>query len=1553
MISLGCNDTRKGLGLGFGAREMEETELEEGEACSKNDNDDAYDDTFGPKNDLSSLSYIDEKIQHILGHFQKEFEGGVSAENLGAKFGGYGSFLPTYQRSPGRSHPTSSPKVQNCNAPRFPNTIQLEDGRHPTNFGTLPALKASYANDSIKQEVSLTSTHAHELAARCEYADKKVSNLPDQKTLKLRIKMGSDNLLTQKNAAIYSGLGLDVSPSSSLDESPSESEGMYGGTQEPLFESPTSILQLMTSFPVPGEALLSPLSDHLLNLIVKEKILKENISNSGKGDEILSGDEKANSDSVEKKDFLVERKGCSKREIKNGNGIMSKKEVDIDALACEELVSKTLELPLLSNPYSAVGKVKDNSIARNKGVHHVAVESVEPILSQDIGWENPRVSSAQKVLEEQKTSVLDDNSGCTRKYEYIKAENTYNFVKAESNVPKGSKALNSEAVDPIRKKSNLKATLQEQHNLKLPSAKEQTFSGGKNKSKSSHGQGSLAAEVPKDSLRVGSSLMLKNKQTAHVNNNTNKKDLGDQKLERPFQKAEDRDRDIFGDVGESEHEENLTSSLGIRSKDQLKEDDMIGKNTLAINSSHNGRRSGKKREDLLASKLFPGATLDGASNSCSMNTVGASLGTAVPVLINENWVSCDKCLKWRLLPIGLNPSDLPVKWVCSMLNWLPAMNHCSVDEEETTKAVLTLHQVPAVASQTNLQNNLDSTMSRLKSADTLQPEQNQQCSGSHAMPPSGRKKHGLKEISNAMVKDGPTPMKKSIQASVLSGSSTDITKSLVVSESSLCDPRKCDVPVKKHKSKQKKKHKVSEHGSGGGDAKTSKMKGKRISDQDSLMASKKIKSKSLHLVDENSMYEHAGKGDLSTSNDLPTASTGKDQPKPSQLSSYNAPKLDKEDRQRVSGKRPKDKVQVSSADGSVDLVNFDGGEVSRKRKADECINNQLYSGSHQIMGNHLQDGMVCAKGEFSKNEYRQEKKVRLSTTGGKDTSASKNNGKLEKKKIHSKNHHSGQELDGTLSQHGLCGTEDKNGGQLGGSRAKALIESSPNIRKVQFMNGSVDYLGQEVKYDIELTTADEHLDEENQNDKHGDDNVSQPRKLGKGSSWSKDRSQKFKSDYVDEMQGRTPLCKVKPKNGRNNFQERLGVKSNGSENRSVDDNKESMGKLSSESGKRENQRTFGQSDAKPDETGGQDVMCTLKKSIMQDGNVKKYMKRFHSDKSDRAEIASGRGNSPSLPPSGGTQNEILTHCPHPNGSQKGNRADGSQIDDALKVQKQIKEADRQNGAQHGSSRHTGHRIRGINAPSPMRKDTSNQAATNALKEAKDLKHMADRVKNSGSNVESIGLYFQAALKFLYSASLLESCNNEGTKHGEMIQSMQIYSSTAKLFEFCAHEYERLNKMAAASLAYKCTEVAYMRVIYTSHANASRDRHELQTALQMVPPGESPSSSASDVDNLNHPTTADKVAFSKGVSPPQVAANHVISARNRPNFVRFLNFAQDVNYAMEASRKSRIAFAHSKSSLSGDEKGEVIYSVKKALDFNFQDIEGLLRLIRLAMEAVIH
>ncbi|CAN4093107.1 unnamed protein product [Withania somnifera] len=158
-------------------------------------------------------------------------------------------------------------------------------------------------------------------------------------------------------------------------------------------------------------------------------------------------------------------------------------------------------------------------------------------------------------------------------------------------------------------------------------------------------------------------------------------------------------------------------------------------------------------------------------------------------------------------------------------------------------------------------------------------------------------------------------------------------------------------------------------------------------------------------------------------------------------------------------------------------------------------------------------------------------------------------------------------------------------------------------------------------------------------------------------------------------------------------------------------------------------------------------------------------------------------------------------------------------------------------------------------------------------------------------------------------------------------------------------------MAAVSLAYKCMEVAYMRVIYSSHFNANRYTNELQTALQIFPPGESPSSSASDVDNLNNPTMVDKGALAKGVASPQVAGTHVISARNRASFTRLFNFAQEVNLAMDASRKSRSAFAVAYPGQSDTKCKEPALSVKKALDFNFQDVDCLLRLVRIAMEAI--
>ncbi|XP_044492146.1 cysteine-tryptophan domain-containing zinc finger protein 7-like isoform X2 [Mangifera indica] len=1676
MIGVGNRDANKelefGLGLGGGrggGRGMEENELEEGEACSYHNNNEDYDASIDPD---TALSYLDEKLQHVLGHFQKDFEGVVSAENLGAKFGVYGSFLPTYPRSPVCSHSRTPPKVHYGNASKSPNNMQLENGCHssavslsfpqslrpgPASSSTsLPALKAPSINDSVK-EVSMASSCAEEYSGRHNVVNKK--HLPDQKTLKVRIKVGSDNLLTQKNAAIYSGLGLDVSPSSSLDDSPSESEGNDHEPQEVLFESPTHILMVMTSFPVPGGLLLSPLPEYLVHLTEKEKLLKdgrsapfprgdlESAHSSLNGSDFRKNDGKVivekKSKSVEKNDFFAETKSASNRDARNGFNVVPK-EVDIDTLACRA-----------SDVSSELSK-RDPLISVTKK------EALEPMYTEDTGWDsNPKGGLTGKPLDDKKASSVDDVSAHAKIDSCSYRERIFDFVKADSNVLTVQKGPNNELVDPPKLKINQRAASHELDGVKLPPGKEHQSFGGKKKSKGSQSHGSLAAEVPKQSSKVSSSSVSKSKKGNHADHYI-KRDT-ENKLHKDIVKAEDRYREFFGDITESEQEEKKKSLL-VTPEDKQKDFDMADKSTFTMNNAQKERSSGRKIDKVSTQEPYTKSTPNDAPLS-GLGTVSDLAQATPPVLIEEHWVMCDKCQTWRLLPIGANPDDLPEKWLCSMLDWLPGMNRCSFTEEETTKALFAQYQVPAPESHNNLHINF---------ADVRHPDPNYQNFGSHTSPHGGKKKHGLKEIAGITIKDchnqSSNSMKKNIRASVRSGILNDMGQPSAVGEPDGQQVSKSsDLPREKHKHKQKEKHKVLDPSSDGGYTKSLKMKSNRDPDQESSRAFKKIKTEGLK-TDEDWMSDQGGapgKGGRSSSNGFPTTSARKDRPRHNDHSSKDSKshtkdtKSDTKDRLQVSAKKVKDKVSLDDA-------------AIKKRKMMDSHDNQIYSGSLPNTGNHLQDGKNFVE-EFSDNDYRKEKKARVSKSERNESSVSKGSGKTGKKGGHTKNQQRGQDhgsspsqrsLDGmdnkrdsghvqpsvaatsssskvsgshknkasfhepkgspvesvssspmrisnpdkstsarrnlngkneshdadllaigsprrcsydedehgsdrsgaarkdkfTVAQHGslesVLDIQDKDFSHLSGGKAKAIVPS-PDITAHHFTNGSADYTCQDTQHSRKPPIADDFHDEERQNNNHYHANGFRSRKSGKGSSSrSKEKGWSSKSDSVNEFHDHAPSYEARPRDARNKLQEKFVVKSAENEKRYID--KKDTGKLFSESFKRENQSDLGGHDCpdgKVDAPCSQHATSTPKRSLMQDCNDGRSSKTFVSDK---IELVPGRGKSLSFPPAGGSQSETPARCPRPApGSHKGNgfdilTANASQVDDTSKVPKHMRKADHQNG-QHNSSRHAtqnGHRVRDLDAPSPARKDSSSQSATNAVKEAKDLKHLADRMKNSGSN-ESTGLYFQAALKFLHGASLLESSSSDSAKHGEMIQSMQMYSSTAKLCEFCAHEYEKSKDMAAAALAYKLMEVAYMRVIYSSHTSASRDRHELQTALQMAPPGESPSSSASDVDNLNHPTTVDKVALPKGVSSPQVAGNQVISARKRPNLVRVLNFAQDVNFAMEASRKSRNAFAAANGSLGESQHREGISSIKKALDFNFQDIEGLLHLVRVAMEAISH
>lgn len=258
------------------------------------------------------------------------------------------------------------------------------------------------------------------------------------------------------------------------------------------------------------------------------------------------------------------------------------------------------------------------------------------------------------------------------------------------------------------------------------------------------------------------------------------------------------------------------------------------------------------------------------------------------------------------------------------------------------------------------------------------------------------------------------------------------------------------------------------------------------------------------------------------------------------------------------------------------------------------------------------------------------------------------------------------------------------------------------------------------------------------------------------------------------------------------------------------------------------------------------------------------------------------------------------------------------------------------------------RTRGNDGASPLAKENGQTQASIAIKEAKDLKHHADRLK--GKERESIDLYLRAALKFLHAAAMMESAQAEGAENGD---PLAYYADTAKLCKFCAVTYERNKEMAAAALAYKCAGLAHMRVVQAKSSCAARDRAELHSAL---PPGDSPCLSiAPDLDNLNN-LSIDRFPAKGAASPclgAQTGGNLILPGRCRSIFNRILQYVGDTNAAVEALSKSSNAFAIAEAASHSSIGVEGMVAVKRVMEFGFHDVESMLSLVRIAMDAIGH
>ncbi|KMS96888.1 hypothetical protein BVRB_7g180710 [Beta vulgaris subsp. vulgaris] len=1401
---------------------MRKFELEEGEAYIVQDDDD--DENIDPDRDFS---YIDQKIENVLGQYQKDFMGGLSAESLGARFGGYGSFLPMQQRSPPI---LSNQRSQNHRFHQNPTVA---------------------ANDSLP---------ARSIPA----------------------------------SAIYSGLGLVMSPSTSPEDSPSENDGISTGLQERNLESPSDILKIMTTLPIPENDLLSPLHGSLLYIKGMEKNLETGLPGMGEALPVnvvheniyLKGKKETKKDrrSKENVDHPANTAALSATGSKDNGAFrvtdnVSNASVNAVGAYTEEkkhasmmsrnAVSKPSTVFDRKNEIGYLGEdignpMKPVLVARHKAKeepssakkHDATEDGVDAITlrgktekditfvlrndsstekKDEVGWradEVKKVSKQHNISKDiVKGEVLDSaylidkhvilvpkSESSTEKRNEGRRESAVNtLLKEQSRVKdklkeepfdsacpleavvysKGSGIVETvpkdedicflsvkddendkcndmsqemkyeevETYETMKKKSRSREMTRSPTEQGLPSDKENSFSVVKKKTKDSRIGGVPAADSP-----GGCSSAAKHGEVIFKKNTPNKSRKADTDLHREMR----MDNEVVAKANSRKKRKEVSSKdsvMGVSEQEtqsfkrKLKDKSSSIKTSLASNI-------GTKVE----------ANLPGVSCTTEKTPVDdIPLAENAPMLTVEDWVECEKCHKWRLLPLGMSAKSLTEKiWTCSMVTWLPGMNKCSLSEDETTNALRALYVpiYPASVALTDKPADLNANASVNVSVGALNVLPSR-ATNIDSLPSGGKRKNLMKtEIDAARqisVQDLHIPVKKDHQRLGETRNLKNLKKLPQESDS-----------VRKS-----------------GDGKLSKTVRKRLADNDVYGVPKKLKREHQPVEDYDSGALRVPQGLAKGSSKYPLV-------------------------------KAKGRTQGDITSKGVEIHDVSGKKRKLKDNEQRVPSAVVPSGK----GGHLVNNLDAGKNVGI--EYSKEEEVKII----------KFSGKL---------HMGGRSDNMPMNQYHVDRVSRRTPGNRISSEMVLDLGLSDNAT-----TSSSSKISCKVKakvHEVKSSPVGSISSSPIKVSKPDPDKGTSKKSVSYNEQWLKSGAESAANEFTPHNEG--------SKDRKSNLSRYSGILSDAA-------NEDHFGKKVS-SGRHSSTHAI---DAQP--------------------KFEDYKDTSGSDSNG------GRVNNVTGKPS------------------------------------------RQAAVGHVSlreSHHTGHVSNDIEASSSRKKDSFHRAAKTALREATDLKHSANRLKVAGSGLESTGIFFQAALKFIHGASLLEPGNNE-SRNGEMTPD-EVYTSTARLCEYCALEYEKGNDMASAALAYKCMEVAYMRVVYCNDLVASRDRQELQMAVRAAPQVESPSSSASDIDNLNQ-AAIDTVKDGHFAMDHR---SHIVSAGNRPNFVRLLDFTYDINLAMDACRKSQRAFAAAMPvfTQAGNEEG--ISSIKSVLDFSFHDVDGLLHLVRLAMESI--
>ncbi|URD98242.1 CW-type Zinc Finger [Musa troglodytarum] len=203
-------------------------------------------------------------------------------------------------------------------------------------------------------------------------------------------------------------------------------------------------------------------------------------------------------------------------------------------------------------------------------------------------------------------------------------------------------------------------------------------------------------------------------------------------------------------------------------------------------------------------------------------------------------------------------------------------------------------------------------------------------------------------------------------------------------------------------------------------------------------------------------------------------------------------------------------------------------------------------------------------------------------------------------------------------------------------------------------------------------------------------------------------------------------------------------------------------------------------------------------------------------------------------------------------------------------------------------------------------DSSSDGST---KEACNLLKAAARLKDCDP-AEITEIHMEAALKFFSAACTLQNCSSQVLQINNIVG---MYTDAARIFAHCAATSERCANIKVAALAYKCVEVTHFRMLM----------------LRPYPP----------------PLAGDGCEPQNKKRRLDVVAEKTLKSASQLR--KLVDAEEHVEAAMDATSKCHRALESAAKDNSSS--AEELRSMTDAIEFSFYDVQGFVRLIRLALK----